>query len=76
MTKGIDFVLHQAAIGSVPRSIKDPLTSHDSNINGFLNIIQSSKENKVQNLVYASSKGSVYGDSEYCQKKKVTKEIC
>lgn len=68
MTKGIDFVLHQAAIGSVPRSIKDPLTSHDSNINGFLNIIQSSKENKVQNLVYASS-SSVYGDSEVLPKK-------
>ena len=68
MTKGIDFVLHQAAIGSVPRSIKDPLTSHDSNINGFLNIIQSSKENKVENLVYASS-SSVYGDSEILPKK-------
>ncbi len=68
MTKGIDFVLHQAAIGSVPRSIKDPLTSHDSNINGFLNIIQSSRENKVQNLVYASS-SSVYGDSEVLPKK-------
>ena len=75
MTKGIDFVLHQAAIGSVPRSIKDPLTSHDSNINGFLNIIQSSKENKVENLVYASS-SSVYGGFGDIAKKKVIKEIC
>ena len=68
ITDGIDFVLHQAAIGSVPRSIKDPLTSHDSNINGFLNIIHSSKENNVRNFVYASS-SSVYGDSEKLPKK-------
>lgn len=67
-TRGIDYVLHQAAIGSVPRSIEDPITSHDSNINGFLNIIHASRVNNVRNFVYASS-SSVYGDSEILPKK-------
>ena len=68
MTQDIDYVLHQAAIGSVPRSIEDPFTTHDSNVNGFLNIIYAAKENKVKNFVYASS-SSVYGDSEVLPKK-------
>lgn len=68
LTDSIDFVLHQAAIGSVPRSIEDPITTHEANINGFLNIILASKENKVKNFVYASS-SSVYGDSEILPKK-------
>lgn len=60
--KNIDIVCHQAAIGSVPRSIDDPLTSHKSNIDGFLNILIASKENNIKRVVYASS-SSVYGDN-------------
>lgn len=59
-TANIDFVLHQAALGSVPRSIKDPLTTHQVNVNGFLNMLTASKDNKVKRFIYASS-SSVYG---------------
>jgi UDP-N-acetylglucosamine/UDP-N-acetylgalactosamine 4-epimerase len=62
VTKNIDYVFHQAALGSVPRSIKDPVTTNDININGFLNILLASKENKVKRFIYASS-SSVYGDN-------------
>ena len=58
---GIDFICHQAALGSVPRSVEDPLNSHISNVNGFLNILISAKENNIKRIVYASS-SSVYGD--------------
>jgi UDP-N-acetylglucosamine/UDP-N-acetylgalactosamine 4-epimerase len=58
----IDYVLHQAALGSVPRSIADPLSSHDSNVNGFINMLRAAEQNKVKHFVYASS-SSVYGDS-------------
>ncbi len=61
-TKSVDIVLHQAGLGSVPRSIKDPWTSHDVNVNGFLNILKASIDNKVKRFVYASS-SSVYGDN-------------
>ena len=61
--KDIDLVLHQAAVGSVPRSIDDPLTTHNSNVNGFLNILIACKENNIKRLVFASS-SSVYGDNE------------
>jgi len=57
----VDYVLHQAALGSVPRSIKDPLSTNASNITGFLNILTSAKDAKVQNFVYAAS-SSTYGD--------------
>ena len=57
----IDFVLHQAAIGSVPRSIEDPVFSHSNNISGFLNVLLCAKEHEVKKFVYASS-SSVYGD--------------
>ena len=61
---GVDFVLHQAALGSVPRSIADPLTSNEVNVNGFLNIMQTAKESKtVKKMVYAAS-SSTYGDSQ------------
>jgi UDP-N-acetylglucosamine 4-epimerase len=60
--KGVDYVLHQAALGSVPRSIDDPLSSHQSNIDGFLNVLISAKDAKVKNFVFASS-SSVYGDN-------------
>lgn len=58
---GVDYVLHQAALGSVPRSIKDPIRTNKSNIDGFLNMLIASKDNKVKRFVYASS-SSVYGD--------------
>ncbi|AMO21147.1 SDR family oxidoreductase [Flavobacterium columnare] len=60
---GADYVLHQAALGSVPRSIKDPLTSNDVNVNGFLNMLWAAKEAGVKRFVYAAS-SSTYGDSE------------
>jgi len=58
---GIDFVLHQAALGSVPRSMNDPFSSHDSNVSGFLRMLVAARDAKVQRFVYASS-SSVYGD--------------
>ena len=65
---GVDYVLHQAAIGSVPRSIDDPVNTHESNMNGFLNILLASKDAKVKRFVYASS-SSIYGDSSDSPKK-------
>lgn len=59
---GVDIVLHQAALGSVPRSINDPATSTDINIGGFVNMITAAKDAKVKRFVFASS-SSVYGDS-------------
>ena len=62
--EGIDFVSHQAALGSVPRSINDPLTSNEVNVTGFLNMLVAQKEsNTVKRLVYAAS-SSTYGDSK------------
>lgn len=60
---GIDYVLHQAALGSVPRSIKDPITTNEVNVSGFLNILSASKDEGVKRVVYAAS-SSTYGDSE------------
>ena len=59
--KGADFVLHQAALGSVPRSIKDPILSTDTNVSGFVNMLFSSVEANVKRFVYAAS-SSTYGD--------------
>lgn len=62
--EGIDYVSHQAALGSVPRSINDPITSNDVNVTGFLNMLVAQKESKtVKRLVYAAS-SSTYGDSK------------
>lgn len=61
-TAGIDYVFHQAALGSVPRSIENPATTHNININGFMNVLIACRNNKVKRLVYASS-SSVYGDN-------------
>lgn len=61
--KGIDYVCHQAALGSVPRSIKDPLTTNDVNIRGHLNMLWAVKETGVKKMVFAAS-SSTYGDSE------------
>jgi len=58
---GVDYVLHQAALGSVPRSIENPILSNDSNINGFLNMLVSSCKANVKRFVYAAS-SSTYGD--------------
>lgn len=63
ITQNVDIILHQAALGSVPRSIDDPITSNASNATGFLNMITAAKENGVKRFVYASS-SSVYGDSQ------------
>lgn len=60
---GVDYVLHQAALGSVPRSIVDPITSNDVNISGFLNMLVASRDAGVKRFVYAAS-SSTYGDSE------------
>ena len=60
-SKGVDYVLHQAALGSVPRSLSDPITTNSSNITGFLNILNACKENDVQRFCYAAS-SSTYGD--------------
>ena len=62
-TKGVEYVLHQAALGSVPRSIKDPITSNEVNVNGFINMLVASRDNGVKRFVYAAS-SSTYGDSE------------
>jgi UDP-glucose 4-epimerase len=59
--ESVDFVLHQAALASVPRSVKDPLTSHESNINGTLNLLIAARDAKVKRIVYAAS-SSAYGD--------------
>lgn len=60
---GVDYVLHQAALGSVPRSINDPITSNEVNVSGFLNMLVASKDAGVKRFVYAAS-SSTYGDSE------------
>ena len=62
-TKGIDFLSHQAALGSVPRSIDNPVATNTANVDGFLNMITAARENGVKRIVYASS-SSVYGDSK------------
>ncbi|WP_298139070.1 SDR family oxidoreductase [Flavobacterium sp.] len=62
-TLNVDYVLHQAALGSVPRSINDPITTNDVNISGFLNMLVASRDNNVKRFVYAAS-SSTYGDSE------------
>jgi UDP-N-acetylglucosamine 4-epimerase len=59
--QGAESVLHQAALGSVPRSIKDPIASHQSNVDGFLNMLVAARDACVERMVYASS-SSVYGD--------------
>ncbi len=60
-TRGTDYVLHQAALGSVPRSIKDPVTTNEVNISGFLNMLLAARDSKVKRFVYAAS-SSTYGD--------------
>ncbi|MGZ4820008.1 MAG: NAD-dependent epimerase/dehydratase family protein [Terriglobales bacterium] len=59
--EGVDYVLHQAALGSVPRSLKDPITTNEMNVTGFLNMLTAARDAKVQSFVYAAS-SSTYGD--------------
>jgi UDP-N-acetylglucosamine 4-epimerase len=59
--ESVDYILHQAALGSVPRSLADPIATHTNNVSGFLNMIVAAKERKIARFVYASS-SSVYGD--------------
>src|SRR5271156_1634711 len=59
--KGVDYILHQGALASVPRSVKDPLSSHESNINGTLNLLLAARDAGVRRIVYAAS-SSAYGD--------------
>ncbi len=65
---GIDYVSHQAALGSVPRSILEPVYFNDVNVNGFVNVLKAAVDNKVKQFVYASS-SSVYGDEPTLPKK-------
>lgn len=60
---GVDYVLHEAALGSVPRSIVDPITTNDVNVSGFLNMLVASRDAKVKRFIYAAS-SSTYGDSQ------------
>jgi len=60
--RGVDYVLHQAAIASVPRSVEDPVTTHRSNVDGTLNLLLAARDAKVRRVVYASS-SSLYGDT-------------
>ena len=62
-SKDVDYVLHQAALGSVPRSIKDPIISNDVNVSGFLNMLVAARDNGVKRFVFAAS-SSTYGDSQ------------
>ena len=66
-SKGVDYILHQAALGSVPRSIKDPITSNEVNVSGFLNMLVAARDNSVKRFVFAAS-SSTYGDSELLPK--------
>ena len=60
--EGMDYVLHQAALGSVPRSIKDPVTSNEVNVSGFLNMLVAARDGGIKRFIYAAS-SSTYGDS-------------
>jgi UDP-N-acetylglucosamine 4-epimerase len=64
----VDLVLHQAALGSVPRSLEDPLTANESNVTGFLNALLAARDNEVKRFVYASS-SAIYGDAPELPKK-------
>lgn len=63
VTKGVDIIFHMAALGSVPRSIDNPIATNTVNVDGFVNILWAAKENNVKKLVYSSS-SSVYGDDQ------------
>ncbi|MDB4534124.1 SDR family oxidoreductase [Vicingaceae bacterium] len=66
--EGVDYISHQAALGSVPRSIENPIATHLANATGFLNVLTAAKDSKVKRIVFASS-SSVYGDSKELPKR-------
>ena len=68
ITKGVDFILHEAALRSVPKSVKDPLSYNDVNVTGTLNLLLAAKESGVKRFVFASS-SSVYGETEVLPEK-------
>lgn len=70
-TKGIDVILHEAALGSITRSINDPITTNDVNVNGFLNMLVSARDSGVKRFIFATS-SSVYGDSAILPKSEDT----
>jgi UDP-N-acetylglucosamine/UDP-N-acetylgalactosamine 4-epimerase len=67
-TKGVDYLIHQAALCSVPQSMSEPELAHDINVNGFINILEACRVNEVKKLIYASS-SAVYGDDPATAKK-------
>jgi UDP-N-acetylglucosamine 4-epimerase len=66
--KDVDYVLHQAALGSVPRSLKDPIKTNNSNVTGFLNMLVAARDSNIKNFVYAAS-SSTYGDHKALPKR-------
>jgi UDP-N-acetylglucosamine/UDP-N-acetylgalactosamine 4-epimerase len=68
ITTNIDVICHQAAIGSVPRSIENPILTNENNVSGFLNILHASRVNKIKKIIFAAS-SSTYGDSDILPKK-------
>lgn len=62
-TKGVDYILHEAALGSIPRSVNDPITTNDVNIGGFLNMLVAARDQKIKRFVFAAS-SSIYGDNK------------
>jgi nucleoside-diphosphate-sugar epimerase len=67
-TEGMEYVFHEAALGSVPRSIKDPITTNEVNIGGFLNMLVAARDAKIKRFIFAAS-SSTYGDSQSLPKK-------
>jgi UDP-N-acetylglucosamine/UDP-N-acetylgalactosamine 4-epimerase len=74
-SRGVDYILHQAALGSVPRSIANPMEFHANNVNGFVNMLVAARQNGVKRFVYASS-SSVYGDNPDLPKREDKIGIC
>lgn len=72
--KGADYILHEAALCSVPRSVANPIATHEVNVSGFLNVLVAAKEAGIKRVVYASS-SSVYGDSKTLPKKETDQPI-
>jgi UDP-N-acetylglucosamine 4-epimerase len=75
VSRGVDFVLHEAALGSVPRSVASPVESHSSNVTGTLNLLVAARDQKIRRFVFASS-SSVYGDSPELPKREDNTGSC
>lgn len=70
---GVQYVLHEAALGSIPRSINDPITTNDVNIGGFLNMLVAARDSNIRRFIFAAS-SSTYGDNTDLPKRKITSE--